>query len=193
LVLDNGHVEHQVLEVPVPLSPEQVTELSEMLRQALRGLTVEQWRRTTSQTIRSEWDGQIHLLREILESVEDALTVEYERKLYLSGTLNMMNQPEFRDVGKLKSVLSLLEEQRVMAELMLKASEEDRQNISIRIGTENDYEGLAACSLVMATYQINGRVVGQVGLLGPTRMEYSRTTGLLDYMSRLLSSRLREK
>ena len=190
LVLDNGHVEHQVIELSRPLSESDISELTDMLRQAVCGLTVEQWRKVSPQTIRSQWEGQIHVLKEILEIIEDTLTVEYERKLYLSGTLNIMNQPEFRDVDKVKQVLALLEEQRIMEDLMLKMDGDGSRPISIRIGTENEYESLSACSLVTATYHINGRFTGRIGLLGPTRMDYSRNIGLLDYVSQFLSEGL---
>ncbi|MCL1849603.1 MAG: HrcA family transcriptional regulator, partial [Clostridiales bacterium] len=115
---------------------------------------------------------------------------EFERKLYLSGTLNIMNQPEFRDIDKVRQVLSLLEEQRILEDVMLKMDDGERREISIRIGTENEYESLAACSLVTATYHINGRIMGRIGLLGPTRMDYSRNTSLLDFVSRFLSGGL---
>jgi len=68
--------------------------------------------------------------------------------------------------------------------------ESDGTSISIKIGRENEYESLSACSLVTATYHINGRVMGRIGLLGPTRMEYSRNIGLLDYMRQYLSEGL---
>ena len=187
LVLDNGHVEHQIIQLAGPLSESEINELADMLRQAVCGLTVEQWRKISPQAIRDRWEGHIHLLREILDTIEDALTVEYERKLYLSGTLNIMNQPEFRDVEKVRQVLSILEEQRIMEEVMMKMDEGDSRAISIKIGTENEYERLAACSLVTATYHINGRIMGRIGLLGPTRMDYSRNIGLLDYVSQFLS------
>ena len=190
LVLDNGHVEHQVIELSKPLTNGEIDELTDMLRQAVCGLTVEQWRKLSPQTIRSEWEGQINLLKEILEIIEDTLTVEYERKLYLSGSLNIMNQPEFRDVDKVRQVLSLLEEQRVMEDLLLKMDGDGSRPIAVRIGTENEYESLSACSLVTATYHINGRFTGRIGLLGPTRMDYSRNIGLLDYISQFLSEGL---
>ena len=187
LVLDNGHVEHQVIEAKKPLSEKEITELTDMLRQAVCGKTVEEWRKLSAQSITSQWVGQIQLLQEILDVIEDTLTVEFERKLYLSGTLNIMNQPEFRDVDKVRQVLSLLEEQRIMEELMLKMDDGERRAISIRIGTENENENLSACSLVTATYHINGRIMGRIGLLGPTRMDYSRNISLLDFISRYLS------
>ena len=190
LVLDNGHVEHQIIEVKQPLSDKEIDELTDMLRGAVVGKTVEQWRKISLPSIRSQWEGQISLLKEILEAIEDTLTVEFERKLYLSGTLNIMNQPEFRDIDKVRQVLSLLEEQRILEDVMLKMDDGERREISIRIGTENEYESLAACSLVTATYHINGRIMGRIGLLGPTRMDYSRNTSLLDFVSRFLSGGL---
>ena len=190
LVLDNGHVEHQVIELEKPLSEGEINELSDMLRQAVCGLTVEQWRKLSLNSVRSQWEGQIHLLKDILDIIEDTLTVEYERKLYLSGTLNIMNQPEFRDVDKVRQVLSLLEEQRIMEDLMMKMDDGESRPISIKIGTENEYENLSACSLVTATYHINGKIMGRIGLLGPTRMDYSRNIGLLDFMSQYLSDKI---
>ena len=187
LVLDNGHVEHQIIELKQAMTEGEVAELTDMLQQAVCGQTVEQWRKASLSSIRRQWEGQIHMLQEILDTIEDTLTVEFERKLYLSGTLNIMNQPEFRDVDKVRQVLSLLEEQRIMEDMMLKMDEGDRRTIAIRIGTENEYESLAACSLVTATYHIHGRIMGRIGLLGPTRMDYSRNIGLLDFVSRYLS------
>ena len=193
LVLDNGHVEHQVIELRNPLPERQIAELADMLRQAVCGLTVDQWRKLSMESIRSNWEGQIHLLKDIMDVIEDALTVEYERKLYVSGTLNIMNQPEFRDVEKVRQVLSLLEEQRILEELMLGADDGEPRAISIRIGTENQNENLAACSLVTATYHINGMMMGRIGLLGPTRMDYSRNIGLLDFVGQFLTAGLSDK
>ena len=96
LVLDNGHVEHQVIELKQPMSEQDIAAVTDMLRQAVCGKTVEQWREISMYKIRSQWEGQIDFLKEILDIIEDTLTVEFERKLYLSGTLNIMKQPEFR-------------------------------------------------------------------------------------------------
>lgn len=189
LVLDNGHVEHRVVDIPISLSEEQIYEVSEMLRQNLCGLTVEQWRKSSLQIMNSAWEGEISFLQGILDSVEEAMTVEYEHKIYLSGALNILNQPEFRDVEKVKEILSLLEEEHIMQQVMLANNQSSNRDISIRIGTENPHEGLSSCSLVTATYQMNGRVIGTVGVLGPTRMDYSRTASLLECITKSLSDR----
>ncbi len=187
LVLDNGHVEHQIIETRQAMSEKEIHELADMLRLVVCGKTVEQWRGISLSGARSQWEGQIQLLQEILDVIEGALTIENERKVYLSGTLNIMNQPEFRDVEKVRQVLSMLEEQRALEEMMMRIDDNERQDISIRIGTENEYENLAACSFLTTTYHINGKIMGRIGLLGPTRMDYSKNISLLDFMSRYLS------
>jgi heat-inducible transcriptional repressor len=190
LVLDNGHVEHRVLDMPVSLEEKQLDDISSLLRRSLCGLTVEQWRKNSLQVLNAAWDGEISLLQDILDSVEDALTVEYEHKLYLSGALNILNQPEFRDVDKVREILSLLEEDRVMNELLQSYAKNADHDVMIRIGRENPHKVLSSCSLVTATYHINNKVVGTVGVLGPTRMEYSKTASLLEYITKALSSGL---
>ena len=59
--------------------------------------------------------------------------------------------------------------------------------IQVRIGTENGHEAFANCSLITATYAIDGEAVGTIGILGPTRMEYARVIGILDILSKDLS------
>jgi len=191
LVLDNGHVEHRVIDMPVPLTERQLDEISSVLRQNLCGLTVDQWRKQPQQVLRARWDGEISLLEDLLNSVEEALTVEYEHKLYLSGTINILNQPEFvRDVDKVREILGLLEEERVMHELMQKYISDEDQEIKIRIGREIPHEVLSSCSLITATYHLDGKVIGTVGVLGPTRMDYSKTASLLEYITKSLANEL---
>lgn len=192
VVLDNGHVEHRILDAKAVLTPEQIDEVTDLLRRSLSGMTVSQWRQSSTEAIQAAWEGELSFLQDILNYVEDAMTVEYEHKVYLSGALNILNQPEFRDVDKVRNLLGLLEEEQIMQRLMLDFKQGPSEDIVIRIGRENPHEGLSACSLVTATYQMDGKVIGRVGVLGPTRMDYSKTAGLLEYLSKSLSRQERD-
>ena len=97
-----------------------------------------------------------------------------------------MNQPEFRDVEKVKSLFALLEEQDTLAK-MLTPSE---SGIHVRIGSENNLDAINNCSLITATYSIDGQTLGTIGILGPTRMEYSKVISLMKYFSEELSNLL---
>lgn len=97
----------------------------------------------------------------------------------------MLTQPEFRDVDKVKSILDLLEETPTLTKMISSASA--GSGVQVRIGTENDHEAFANCSLITATYRIEGEAVGTIGILGPTRMEYARVIRILDILSKDLS------
>ncbi len=184
IVLDNGHVEHKVIDVPSGINNEDFTAISRVLNEQLYGLPVEQWRPTILQTIYHELLYQKKLLNSVIELVENAITIEGENKVYLGGTLNILNQPEFKDIEKVKSLLELLEQESAIKEVLHPAPE---AGITVKIGSENIHQSMKNCSLITATYQVNGRVIGTLGVLGPTRMEYSKAVSILEYITEALS------
>jgi len=190
MVLDNGHVEHQVVETTRPISKEDCDDISSMLSAILGGKSPNEWKEIDINQAARALNKPVETLQEVCNLIEDNLTVNYEKKLYLSGTMNIMNQPEFQSLDRVQSLLSLLEEEQIIEDLMQKSSLPS--GINIRIGSENDNKDLQACSLVTATYQLGGKVLGTVGVLGPTRMKYSRTAGILDYVSHLLEQGLND-
>ncbi len=189
IVLDNGHVEHRTLDFSLSLRGEDFERLSAILNAHLRGLSLEQWKSGVFQAIYHELDYQKRLLNQVMELVENVLSVEYESKVYLGGALNILNQPEFKDVEKVKVILELLEEERALKEVLGMGQE---LGISVKIGTENPHEGMKDCSLITATYELNGKVIGTLGVLGPTRMEYSKAVSVVDFLTSALAEGLRK-
>ncbi len=97
----------------------------------------------------------------------------------MGGTSNILNQPEFKDVEKIKHLLTLFEEGSRLTFVLETSSE----GVSIRIGTENVITEMSDCSLITATYQLDNRSVGAIGVLGPTRMEYSRVITIIEHIA----------
>jgi heat-inducible transcriptional repressor len=91
--------------------------------------------------------------------------------------------PEFNDINKAKSLLNTLEEK----DLLLNMLKDPQENVSVSIGSENKYEQLQNCSLITATYKLNGKVIGSIGVIGPTRMDYSKVISVVDCMTYNLS------
>lgn len=189
IVLDNGHVEHRTLDFPYPLAEKDYQKLSYLLNAHMRGLSLEQWKAGIIQDICNELDYQKRFLNEVVESIESIMSVEYESKVYLGGTLNILNQPEFRDVEKVKQILELLEEERILKEVL---SFERDLGISVKIGTENPYESMKNCSLITATYEVDGKTIGTLGVLGPTRMEYSKSVSIVEFFTAVLADALKK-
>jgi heat-inducible transcriptional repressor len=113
-------------------------------------------------------------LMESVDSGQDTLVVH-------DGVRNLLHQPEFGDVGRFQEVLDLLEEERVLGE-MLAAIETDH-GTQIMIGRETGLEQLRQCSLVMTTYRVGAQRWGTLGVLGPTRMQYSQVAPRVRYVA----------
>ena len=113
-------------------------------------------------------------LMESIDSGQDTLVVH-------DGVRNLLHQPEFGDVGRFQEVLDLLEEERVLGE-MLAAIETDH-GTQIMIGRETGLEQLRQCSLVMTTYRVDTQRWGTLGVLGPTRMQYSQVAPRVRYVA----------
>ncbi len=106
-------------------------------------------------------------------------------ELYVGGTAKITEK--FEAVSSLRSVLSVLEEQLMVVSLL--RSLVDR-GLSVAIGSETGMKPLADCSVVVAPYEVDGEMVGSVGLLGPTRMDYSKALAAVHTVSRRLSASL---
>lgn len=186
IVLDNGHVEHRVIEVPEELRDEEYQIITNLMNEHLQGLTLEQWRPKVLQDIYNELNFKKDLIKNVLEQVEDSLSVEREQKVFLGGTLNMLNQPEFKQIERVKALLELLEEEKVLKEVLLP----DEKGLAVKIGSENRHLGMKDCSLITATYELNGKIIGTIGLLGPTRMEYSKAVSIVEFLTMALTEGL---
>ncbi|WP_089608571.1 HrcA family transcriptional regulator [Dehalobacterium formicoaceticum] len=102
----------------------------------------------------------------------------------MNGILNMLNQPEFRDLEKLKALFTSLEEDQIVKSILMRKR---KDGTDITIGEENSIQGINQCSVITTDYKINGKIIGSIGVLGPTRMNYSKAVTVLEYVTDQLS------
>ena len=103
----------------------------------------------------------------------------------ISVEILLLNQPEFRDVERVRNLLGILEEEKVLNDL-LQGGEDS--GLKVTIGSENKFTGIQDCSMVQATYRLNGQIVGTMAVLGPTRMEYGKVISVMDYLHKYLKT-----
>lgn len=105
--------------------------------------------------------------------------------IVLEGSSKLLGQPEYANVEKAKAMLELLDAKDQLAP-MLKSPE--NVNLSIKIGKETGSgEGVPECAIVTANYQVNGVNIGNAGVIGPIRMDYSKVVSVLDYIGKTLN------
>lgn len=103
-----------------------------------------------------------------------------KRKLFYSvGTPELLGQPEFSTITNVQPILNLLEEEDKLGQIL---HADSSKPISIRIGTENPIASMHNCSLIQADFSTEDEHIGTLAILGPTRMEYARIIGMLNYM-----------
>ena len=137
--------------------------------------------------IKHELARHEHFYQQLMKLIEKILAWEYNSKVYLGGTVNILEQPEFSDVKKVKSLLALLEEEKILQEVLASGSD---VGITVKIGKENYYEAMEHCSLITATYKLKGKVIGTFGVLGPTRMEYAKVISIVEFLTMVLTEKL---
>lgn len=181
VVTDSNIVRNNLIRVPEKITPDVIIQVSNMLNDKLKGYTLEMLKTNllngeAEQLTSLPYD----LMRPILDGIEDLIKLIDRPEIYLEGTTNILNFPEFKEVQKAKEFLSLLDEKKLMSELL--NTHGNNNEIVIQIGNENVIQGIKDCSIVTASYSIDDYVIGSIGIIGPTRMEYSKVVSSLNYI-----------
>jgi heat-inducible transcriptional repressor len=187
VVMDNGAVYHRMIDVPESIDETDMETITRVLNDKLHGSSIENIKFTLLKEIYFELAGHKHVLDLAMELIHESVTPRTEDRIYLGGVFNILNQPEFHNVEKVKTLLSLLEQEKLLSDLLAGASLD--KGVSVRIGSEINRTEVEECSVVSATYHVSG-LMGTIGVLGPTRMDYARVVSVVDFMTKSLSRAL---
>lgn len=190
VVMDTGFVENILLETPVAYTQDELNKISAFLNSKLHGVSLGEFGTGVLNQLQTEaqsWEG----LGDTLQLLLATLDRKKQDRIYVDGTINILEQPEFKQVEKFKLLLSILEEEEKLLNLMNQALQ--KRGLNIYIGEEINDESVEDCSMVTATYEVDGKVLGAVGVLGPTRMDYAHVVTVVDFVAKSLSNFLKEK
>jgi heat-inducible transcriptional repressor len=187
LVTDTGHVHQQRITVPEGVSLSTIEQLVNLLNYRLNGVSLARLKSVAARELIEEMMRHIDQAEKLLYLIDQMLHTDQEERVYTSGATKMLDQPEFRDIDKMKSLLDLMEESQTIIQLV----EPRNSGVQVRIGHENPIEAVNDCSIISASYKINGEPVGTIAVLGPTRMDYGKVIGLIDFLAKDFSERLR--
>ncbi len=185
VVLSNGTVEKRTLEFPGELGPERVAAASAHLGALLAGLTLTSV--SASRVVTTVGDLATD---EIIDAAYAALHPGHDdeaEQVFVGGAARMAQA--FDAVQTVRRVLELLEHQLVVVSLLHDVID---RGLSVAIGTETGLEPLAECAVVVSPYEVDGELVGTIGVLGPARMNYPQALAAVATVSQRLGRRLRE-
>ena len=185
VVVESGLARSLILEVEAEIGERAVQEIELGLNERLRGLTLSEIRDSIHKRL-ADVSGHARLLKVVIDSKDRIWSERPAGDLTVSGTEKLLGQPEFADREQLSAVLKVISEGRALSEFLDQANEE---GLVITIGRENVIREIVRCSLVTAPYRV-GNITGVVGIIGPTRMSYSKAVSIVEYTARSITDLL---
>lgn len=190
LVAESGLVSHKVVGIDEVLEQEELNRIARVLNDLLGGLTLRQVRSYLGTKMAEEKALYDRLLARALKLGAAALEAEPEGEVYVGGAANIVNQPEFADVEKMRAMFAAFEEQSKLVKILDACLTGDE--FKIIIGSEGAVRELQGLSVIASPYRRGDQVLGAIGVLGPTRMHYARMVPLVEHTARLISRLLTE-
>lgn len=179
IITDTGHVENKLISLPSNLDINEIEKMVNILNERLTGVPIVDLKNKIYKEVALLLKQHIHNYESLVVTLADSFTTKEPAKLFFGGKTNMLRQPEFHDIEKVHTLLSMIEQEHGFYELI----KQNSTGITVKIGRENKNSALEDCSLITATYSVGAEQVGTLAILGPTRMEYSRVISLLSTFS----------
>ena len=191
LVSPDGDVQNRVIFTPQDLSQAELAEASNRLNAGYAGLTLEGVR----ERLRSEVDalrGEIAGLMSAAVRVGTEAMAQQDEQVVVSGERNLLTVQDFsHDMGSLRRLFDLFEQKTQLMRLLDTSSR--AEGVRIYIGGESQVVPYEELSIVSAPYEVDGQVVGTLGVIGPTRMAYYRMIQIVDITSRMVGQALSQR
>jgi heat-inducible transcriptional repressor len=180
IAAESGKIKNTVVKLKSPCTEESLNLLSKSLTYNYRGRTISDI--LTMDIIRNfetDVEAMSRLAKDIMPTFMRALESMLDIRLYLDGLTNIFSIPEYSNIERAKMFIEMINKKKNFTDVLINRDD----GVIITIGNENKYEMMNDCSLITATYHINGKQVGKLCVIGPTRMDYAKVTSVIEYMT----------
>jgi heat-inducible transcriptional repressor len=188
VVAPNDEVHNRLLLTDVDYNPSQLTQAANYLNQNFAGQSFDQARLSIKHELRALQGDMNQLMQTALEAGSQAMADNAD-DMVISGERNLLNVSDLSsNMTSLRRLFDLFEQKSGLMQLLDVSS--NASGVRIFIGGESQLVPMEEMSVVTAPYEVNGRIVGTLGVIGPTRMAYERVIPIVDITAKLLSNAL---
>ena len=192
LVTGEGEVHNRVINTDKACSPSQLVEAGNYLTEMFTGRDMREVRSRLVEDLKRTHRTMDELMLRAVQMAQRVMeSAEHKDDVLIAGQTNLMEFRELASVERLKSLFDAFNEKRQILDLLDRCIEAD--GVQIFIGQESGYELLDDCSLVTTSYRVENQILGVLGVIGPTRMNYQRVIPVVDVTARLLAAALRQQ
>ncbi|QGU32863.1 heat-inducible transcriptional repressor HrcA [Thermochromatium tepidum] len=192
LVTSEGEVHNRIINTERRFTPSQLEQAANYLNQMFTGQDIKDVRKRLLEDLQNTHAHMDQMMMHALAMAQNLVaSAEDHDDCYIAGQTNLMEFGELASVDRLKALFDAFTQKREILHIL------DRciaaEGVQIFIGEESGYALLGDCSLVTTPYRVDDRVVGVLGVIGPTRMDYQRVIPIVDVTARLLAAALRQR
>lgn len=188
IVAPNGEVQNRLLLTDVDYSPSQLIQAANFINLHYGGLSLDDVRQKLQGELRKLSDDMNRLMQAAVEAGSDAMSDDRE-DMVISGERNLLSVTDLSsNMSSLRKLFDMFEQKTGLLQLLDVSSK--ATGVQIFIGGESQLVPMEEMSVVTAPYGVNGKIVGTLGVIGPTRMAYERVIPIVDITSKLLSNAL---
>jgi len=190
LVSTAGTVQNKIIYDEDSIKQDTLERYSRILNDILKDLDLHQARQRIEKELATEKAQFDKMLAKALKLCHVILSMNDLREVFVNGQINILDEPEFAQIEKLKSILSTFEDKSRLLSILDKTLM--AEGIQIIIGSENEIDEMEPCSLVAYPIKTEGKVVGSIGVIGPKRMNYGRVIAVVDSTAQIVTQLMKK-
>lgn len=185
IVTNQGHVENKVFDIGSDAKMEDLTSCVNVMNELLIGTAINQVAFRLERDIKPILSAKIEEHEALFNAFLEAFVKFASSNVYFSGKQNMLYQPEYNDVNKLRRIVSAFENSQVWNALQPLSLEE---GVTVKIGNDSPIEQIGDVSVISSSFRTGEDTKGSISVIGPTRMPYEKVVSLVEYISKSIEN-----
>lgn len=182
ILTDAGIIKETIIKFEKEITQSQVNNLNYVFNAKLKGRPLTDIDISMEEYIMSEMNLQLEIIKPIVEQINKALSEN--SNLYLEGKNKVFDYPEFKEIDVARNFLNLLDTREIVESVIANGISKD---VNVYIGDEQQDENFKNLSLITFKHELGGKELGTIGIIGPTRMDYSKVISIMKYISKYLN------
>lgn len=185
IISDGGQVENRLIEIPCNVSVSILNQISKYINTRFSGLTLEEIRLKVQEEMDCQKEGIDRIGKQIVANGLGFLSLDNSDRVIVRGHSNLVEQSN--EIEVLNGLLKKFDEQQTIKQILEQST--NAQGVKIFIGAETKMFEMTGCSMIVSGYKnAKKNLIGALGVVGPSRLRYSRIIPLVDYTAKLLGS-----
>ncbi len=180
VVTDKNAVKNKKITFDFEISAGECMKISSMLNEKLVGLTTDKINLSKITEVQDSMQEHKNILMSILDFINECIESLDDSEVFSKGVTNLLSFPEYSNVAKAKELLEFLDNKNNVHKAIALG---ENKKVKIIIGDENDVVELKDCSIILSPYNAGSKGYGIIGLIGPTRMNYSKAVSNIEFLT----------